>query len=344
MKTKAAILREIGKQLSIENIEIPELEKGQVLVKILYSGICHSQINEINGLRGEDKYLPHLLGHEGSGIVENIGPNVTKVKKGDLVVLTWIKGNGIDNPSSTYKDNKNNNINSGAITTFSDYSIISENRLVKLSTNISLKTAALLGCAIPTGAGIIKNEISIKKDDSLVIFGIGGIGSSALLYAKAIGCKKIIAIDINDEKLEFAKANGAHHTINSLNKNVFEKINEYTNKELLDYAIECTGIPFVMESAMSIIKNTGKVVIAGNPKQGSKISLDPYDLIKGKKIVGTWGGATNPDIDISYYEQLINENKLKVDCLISKIYSLEQINEAIDDLSKGKIIRGLIKL
>ena len=161
MKTKAAVLYETNKPLVIEEVEIPKLKDGQVLVKVLFSGVCGSQLNEIKGLKGEDKYLPHLLGHEGSGIVEEVGSKVTKVKKGDYVVLCWIKGSGLDAPSCQYtKDNIK--INSGAITTFNQYSIISENRLFKIPKEVPPYVAALLGCAIPTGAGIIKNEIRKK--------------------------------------------------------------------------------------------------------------------------------------------------------------------------------------
>lgn len=343
MKTKAAILREIDKPLSIEEINIPSLSRGQVLVKIMYSGICHSQINEIFGLKGEDKYLPHLLGHEGSGIVEAIGEEVTKVKKGDKVVLSWIKGIGLDIPSCKYTDNNGNIINSGAITTFSKHSIISENRLFKLNTEIEMDKAALLGCAIPTGAGIIKNELKLKPDQSLIICGMGGIGGSALLYAKAIGCKKIIAVDIRDDKLKFAQKNGAHHIINSLNENLIEKIKEYTNNQMADCAVECTGVPSVMESLLSLIKNSGIVVIAGNLKVGAKIGVDPFELIKGKKIIGSWGGATNPDEDIPYYEKLLFSGDVNVNDLIGKTRSFDDINYAIDDCKNGTYVRVLIR-
>jgi S-(hydroxymethyl)glutathione dehydrogenase/alcohol dehydrogenase len=343
MKTKAAVLYKINGPLIIEELEIPQLKEGQVLVKILYSGICHSQINEIRGERGEDPYLPHLLGHEGSGIVEEVGPGVTKVKKGDYVVLSWIKGKGLNAPSCQYPKG-DLKINSGAIATFSEYSVISENRLFKIPKEIPPDIAALFGCAIPTGAGIIKNEINIKKGDSLAIFGIGGIGSSGLLYASSLQCSKIIAIDINNSKLNFAKKIGATHIINPFKEDVVARVKELTNGEGVDFAIECSGVKGAMENSFQVIKDNGKAVIAGNLKKGATISIDPFDLIKGKKIIGTWGGKTNPDEDIPYYAKKYSNYGFKPDKLITKKYHLNNINEAIGDLEKGEVIRALVEL
>ena len=343
MKTKAAVLYELNKPLVIEELEIPSLEKGQVLVKILYSGICHSQINEIKGLKGEDKYLPHLLGHEGSGIVEEIGPGITKVRKGDYVVLSWIKGTGLDAPSCQY--NKDGlTINSGAITTFSEYAVISENRLVVISKEVPPDIAALLGCAIPTGAGIIKNEINLKKEDSLAIFGLGGIGSSALIYASSLSCSKIIAVDINDSKLNFAKEIGATDIINASKVNPVEKIKELTFGKGVDFSIESSGVSAAMENAFESTKDSGKTIIAGNLKSGEKMFINPFDLIRGKRIIGTWGGKTNPDVDIPFYAKKFIQEDIMFKKLITKIYNLNEINDAFNDLKQGRVVRALIKL
>lgn len=341
MRTKAAVLYEINQPLVVEELETPQLKKGQVLVKILYSGICQSQLNEIKGKKGEDKYLPHLLGHEGSGIIEEIGPDVTKVQKGDYVVLSWIRGNGLNAPSCNYFK-KEMKINSGAITTFNQYSVISENCLYKIPQEVPADVAALLGCAVPTGAGIIKNELEIKEGDTLAIFGAGGIGSSAILYASSLKCSKIIAVDINETKLSFAKELGATHTINSNKEDPVSQIKRLTDGEGVDYAAECSGVKNVMEIAFQSIKDNGKVVIAGNLKKGETISIDPFDLIKGKKIIGTWGGKTSPDQDISYYTQLYLQKRFPIQKLITKEFSLSKINEALAELEEGNVIRALI--
>ena len=341
MITQAAVLYGMNEQLVIDELELPILKEGQVLVKILYAGVCHSQLNEIKGLKGEDRFLPHLLGHEGSGIIEEIGPEVTKVKKGDYVVLSWIKGEGKDIPSSQYSLNEKK-INSGAIATFNQYSVISENRVCKITTEVPPDVAALLGCAIPTGAGIIKNEIGLKKQDSIVIFGIGGIGSGALIYASSLGCTNVIAVDINNEKLNFAKEIGATHTINSTTENPITKIREITDGKGVDYAVECSGNRQAMELAYQSIKDSGTAVIAGNLKKEERISIDPFDLIKGKKIIGTWGGKTNPDEDTPYYAQKYLNEGIRFNKLITKIYPLKSINQAIKDLEEGKVIRAMI--
>ena len=156
MQTKAAILVETGRPLIVDMINIPKLKPGQVLVKIKYSGVCHTQLLEARGHRGADPFLPHCLGHEGSGIVAEVGPNSNKVKVGDPVILSWIKGSGANIPGSVY-DWNGKKVNAGAITTFSEYAVISENRLTAIPKDFPLKEAALLGCAVPTGLGTIFN-------------------------------------------------------------------------------------------------------------------------------------------------------------------------------------------
>jgi len=339
---KAAVLRRVNQKLSIENIFTAKLEKGQILVKIYYSGVCHSQLMEIKGKRGEDKWLPHLLGHEGTGIVQEIGPEVTKVKANDKVILTWIKNKGINAKPATYFYN-NEKINSGNVTTFNEYAVVSENRLVKLPPNIPMDIGVLFGCAIPTGAGIVMNEIVPKVNSTIAIFGLGGIGLSALIATKLFKCKHVIAIDIEDSKLKLAKEFGATHTINSAMENVLEKLLEITNNIGLDYSVEASGLVRVIEVAFKSVKNNGGLCIfASHPKNGDKISLDPYDLICGKQIKGSWGGSSKPDIDIPLLADLYNEGKLPLEKLLDKRYTLDNINEALDDLENRNVIRPLI--
>ncbi len=179
MKTKAAILVETGQDLVIEDLEIPVLKAGQVLVEMAYSGVCHTQLLESRGDRGEDRFLPHCLGHEGSGIVREITGCVSRVKVGDRVILSWIKGLGADIGGTVYRWG-GREVNAGAVTTFSDWSVVSENRLTVLRTDIGMDQAAMLGCALPTGLGAVVNAAKAKAGESLVVFGCGGVGLCAV--------------------------------------------------------------------------------------------------------------------------------------------------------------------
>lgn len=345
MKTLAAVLVEINKTLKLEELVVPELKYGQVLVKIAYSGICHSQLNEIQGLKGEDKFLPHALGHEGSGIVETIGPGVKKVKPGDRVVLTWIKGSGVDVPSVLYKRKDGSVVNSGAISTFMTQAVISENRIVKISDEMPLREAALLGCAVPTGAGAIINTAKLSKGDTIAIFGIGGIGLSALLAAKLKQASIIIAVDIFDNKLGDALRLGATHTINAEKENVLSKILEITDKRGVDYAVECAGKKESMETAFKSVRNNGGLcIIAGNLPQREHISINPFDLIKGKHIIGTWGGESSIDKDTLFYINEYLSGRFKFGLLISNEYGLKDINRIFKEMEQGKTSRVLINM
>lgn len=345
MKTIAAVLDKINKPLQIEELIVPELKNGQVLVKIEYAGLCHSQLNEIMGLKGDDKFLPHTLGHEGSGVVEKIGPCVEKVKPGDRVVLTWIKGSGADVPGAQYRRKDGSFVNSGAISTFLTRAVVSENRLVKITDKMPLKEAALLGCAVPTGAGIIINTAKVSAGSSIAIFGLGGVGLSALLGAKFASVSVIIAVDVVDSKLEYAAALGATHTLNPLKENVVSKILSITGGRGVDFSIESAGKKEAMENAFqSVCDNAGLCVIAGNLAYGDKISINPFDLIKGKRIIGTWGGETRPDDDIPRYAEYYLSGKLNIEKLIAYTCGLSDVNKAFIDLTQGKSGRVLLSM
>lgn len=345
MKILAAVLSEINKPLIIEELLLPDLLAGQVLVKIAYSGICHTQLNEMRGLKGKDKFLPHTLGHEGSGVVEAIGAGVKKIKIGDRVVLTWIKGNGSDIPSASYKRNDNTIVNSGAISTFMTKAVISENRLVKIPDAMLLREAALLGCAIPTGAGIVMNTMDISENKSIAIFGMGGIGLSALLAAKARGASKIIAIDISEDRLKQSTILGATHALNAKKDNIIEAIMKITDSKGVDYAIESAGKKESMEIAFKSVRdNGGLCVIAGNLSFGEKIQINPFDLIKGKRIIGTWGGQTQPDRDIPMYADWVISGKFNLRELVCRIFALKDINEAVEYMEQSAVGRVLIDM
>ncbi|MBI1870532.1 MAG: zinc-binding dehydrogenase [Chlamydiae bacterium] len=344
MKTQAAVLFEVCKPLQLIPVTIPSLKSGQVLVDVAYSSICHSQLLEVLGKRGPDRFLPHTLGHEGSGTVLEVGSDVVKVKPGDRVVLSWIKGKGKDVPSMVYQSDEGP-VNSGAISTFMRRTITCENRLTPILDSMPLREAALLGCAIPTGAGIVLKVAKISEGESVAIFGIGGVGLSALMAASFVKAHKIIAVDIFDHKLKQAKQLGATHTINGMSCDVAIEILNMTNGLGVDYAIEASGKKQAMEAAFRSVRDQGGIcVIAGNLSQGDLILIDPMDLIKGKKILGSWGGSAQTDEDIPFYANLFLSGDLPLKSMITHEYGLQDINQALKELEQGNAGRIMIKM
>lgn len=343
MKTTAAVLVELNHPLELVDLEIPVLKPGQVLVDVQASGVCHTQLLEARGHRGPDRFLPHCLGHEGSGIVLEVGPGVTKVKPGSRVILSWIKGGGADVPGSVYGWS-GRNVNAGAITTFARQSVISENRLTVLPDDFDMHAAALLGCAIPTGMGVVLNTAQPRPGDSLVVFGLGGVGLCALMAAQLAGCTPITAVDPNQQKLELAKQLGATAVIDPSTVDAVEELRKLRPGGV-DFAIEATGNPTVMRQALAAVRaQGGTAVIVGNAPHGRMLEIDPRELNQGKRLLGTWGGDNRPDVDYPRYIRLLCEGKLRVDALLGKKYRLTDVNLALDDLERGVVVRPLIDL
>lgn len=347
MKFKAAVLYKHKKPLIIrEDLIIPKLEDNQILVKLAFTGICKSQIMEIDGKRGFDKYLPHLLGHEGVGTIVDKGRKISKVKINNRVVVSWIKGKGLDGGGMKYKCSNGDIINAGPVCTFAEFCIIPENRCVKIPKYIESNIAPLFGCALPTGAGIFLNQLKdIPKDSIIGIFGIGGIGLSSYRMAKALKFKKVILVDIEEHKLKQLKKEGAWHTINVSKQDAYAIIMKITKNYGLDYAIESTGTVDVISKAFECVKKFGgKCIFASHPEFGKKIKLDPFDLISGKQIFGSWGGDVYLDKDIPKLTKLVKEKKLNLANFTSKPFSLCEINKAISLLKKRKVNRAIVKL
>ena len=339
----AAVLEQLGSPLVIKKIELPELLEGQVLVKILFSGVCRSQLMEVSGGRGADRWLPHLLGHEGSGVVVAVGPNVAKVSPGDEVILGWIQGSGLDAPGAKYLCD-GRVINSGRVTTFSNYSIVAENRLVKKPPNIGLDVAVLFGCALPTGAGMVFNEIVPKSDESILILGLGGIGLSALIALKALGLKKLVAADVSNDKLAFAKRLGIDQVFNPRDDDFRSNISKIVEGGF-DACIESGGTVDSIELGYSLIrKGGGRLLFASHPPEGEQIKLSPHDLISGKHIAGSWGGQAQPDRDVPRMAELFVKSGAPLDTLLTQRYSLAQINTALEDLRLGRVFRPLVAM
>lgn len=299
---------------------------------------------EVQGKRGPDKWLPHLLGHEGSGVVLKTGRGVKKVKEGDHVVLGWIKGFGMDVGGPAYRWGRQK-INAGPITTFSTLTIVSENRCVRIPKKAPLDVAALLGCALMTGAGMVIHEIQPWPGSSVAIFGLGGIGFSALLALQFFGCSMVVVVDPDRRKTRLARRFGATHALHDRETAVVDRIRNLTKGQGVDFSIDATGDSAGIESAFaSVRRNGGLCTFASHPPLGSAIRLDPYELICGKRIQGSWGGGADPDQDVSKMLRLLTSRDLPVGALISHRFPLCRINDAFKLLQSGCATRIVVTM
>ena len=342
---KAAVLYELGKPLRVVgDVDVPSPQRGQVKVRLAYSGVCHSQLMEARGERGHDPHLPHLLGHEGSGVVVETGADVSKVKPGDRVILGWIKGSGLDVGGPRYRHG-DETLSAGAVTTFNEYAVVSENRCTPLPDGVPMDVAVLFGCALPTGAGIVTNSLQPTPGSTVAVFGLGGIGLSAMMACRLHDCGQIIAVDVAPDKLALADALGATVTIDSSRTDPVEAIRHLTGGKGADYSVEAAGFAATIEQAFNSVRRGGGLCIfASHPAQNARISLDPYELICGKRIAGSWGGASDPDRDIPRFAELYRDGKLPLEKLITRRYQLEEINSALDDLEQHRVGRPVIEI
>jgi S-(hydroxymethyl)glutathione dehydrogenase/alcohol dehydrogenase len=331
---KAAVLVKQNAPLEVYEVEVPKLDIGQVLVRVEYSGVCGKQIDEITGRQGQDRFIPHLLGHEGGGTVMEAGPGVKKVKRGDRVVMHWIKGTGIDSapPRFSYKGKT---LSAGWVTTFSENSIVSENRLTPVSGDAGFDVLALLGCAVTTGLGIVFNNVGLKPGQSIAVFGVGGVGLNVIQGADLVNAYPVVAIDKSAEKLEFAKKFGATHTVNVEGDDVGAMLTEISKGRGFDAAVDTTGVNAVRQAAYEATYNKGLTVFCGVPFAGDRISIDSFPLHFGRRIIGSHGGDTVPDVDIPRYLDLYRLGKLKLDQLISARFPLAEVNRAVELVRDG---------
>ena len=343
METTAAILVETAQPLEMVTLGIPQLKAGQVLVEIAYSGICHTQVQEIGGLRGPDRFLPHCLGHEGSGAVVDTGDSVSKVRAGDRVALSWVKSAGMDAGGSVY-DWGGRPVNAGPVTTFSRHAVVSENRVNIIPENMTSRQAVLMGCAAPTAFGAVLNTARPEKGQGLAVFGCGGIGLCVVAAAAASGCQPVIAVDVLDGKLDLARKLGATHTVNPAREDTDASIGKICPNGL-DFAVEASGRTEVMANALASVRTFGgTTVIIGNPEFGQQLVLDPWQIIMGKRLVGAWSGDDDLERDFSVFADMISSGKIDADVLLSEPYGLDDINRAVDDLRNGRVGRPLIDM
>ncbi|HTP31263.1 MAG TPA: zinc-binding dehydrogenase [Candidatus Acidoferrales bacterium] len=343
MKIKAAILEQLRSPLLLDEIEVPALECGQVLVQIHQTGICGAQIGEIDGKKGEDRFLPHLLGHEGGGVVLEIGPGVTHIRKGDHVVLHWRKGAGIHARTAKYSWN-GRTVNSGWVTTFNECAIVSENRLTPIPKDIPFDVAALMGCAVTTALGLINNLAQLKIGQSIAVFGCGGVGLNVVQGAAMVSADPIIAIDIYDDKLALAAEFGATHMINSAKSDVREEVRKIAGPAGVDVFVENTGLVRLIETAYQLTANTGRTILVGVPKHDEDITIHSLPLHFGKVLTGCEGGSTDPTVDIPRYLRLYQRGKLNLDRLITHRLPFAEINSALDKVRAGEVGRCVLSV
>lgn len=344
--TQAAILTLSNQPLRIASVTLPsKLLSGQVLVKLITSGICGAQINEIDAIKGPDLFLPHLLGHEGYGEVIEIGPGVRKIQPGDKVILHWRKGSGIEaSPAQYFLGDQV--INAGWVTTFSRHSIVSENRVTKIrDTLINTSLLPLLGCALTTSFGAVTYDTKLDNTHSVIVFGAGGLGLLITKFASYLGVLNIIVIDKDENKLKSALKLGATSVIHFVSKEeVVSQLKQFNGIGGIDFAYETTGSSDGIEISFNQISNNGKVLLIGTPNHKSVITIPTLPLHFGKTLVGSHGGSTVPDRDIPLLIEMLALQQLDLSNYPIDIISLEEINLAINQIRDGSVGRKIIEL
>ena len=326
----ATILNKQNEDLIVDDVEIFPLEVGQVLFKVEASSICGRQIAEITGTKGQDYHLPHLLGHEGCGIVEDIGVGVNTVAVGDKVVMHWRKGAGIESDFPQYKWG-DLVIGGGLVTTLSEKAVVSENRLTKIDPEMPSAAAALLGCASTTALGLINNEAKLKIGEGIMVLGAGGVGLSVIQAAKLVSAYPIIAIDVDEAKLKKAEELGATHC--------FMNEPDLYWGEPAEVVVETTGIPAIIQQAYQAVTSGGKIILVGQPHVEQSLTINRFaSHYRGITVQDSEGGLTQPHIDIPRYVFLYKKGILKLDSLITDTYNLSDINKAIRDMRSGKVV------
>ncbi len=365
MQIKAAVAREPQGKLSIENIEIEDPRDDEILVKVVATGVCHTDIVVRDGMLPTP--MPVVLGHEGAGIVEKVGSAVYKVKPGDKVVMTFAscgtcqccKENEItyceeffprnffatrgDGTTSLSNGDETIHSNFFGQSSFAEYAICNELNVVKVPDDAPLELLGPLACGVQTGAGAVMNALKVSHGKSFAVFGAGSVGLSALMAAKVVGATTIIAVDMNDDRLAIAKELGATHTINPKNGDVTEAIMAITGRGL-NFALDTTGIPAVIRSAVMALANKGTCGILGASPPDFELQINETHFMSGgRRLMGIVEGESNPDVFIPVLIDLYSKGLFPFDKLV-KFYDFDQINEAIHDSETGSAIKPIVKM
>jgi aryl-alcohol dehydrogenase len=364
MEIKAAVVREKGGKFTIENLQLEDPRDNEVLVRVVGCGVCHTDL----GVR--DQYyptpLPAVLGHEGSGIVEKVGSRVTSVKPGDAVVMSFLScgvcdtcrsgkigycngmfmhnfsGGRPDGSSPLSKDGERINGYFFSQSTFATHALATENNIVKVGSDIPLELLGPLGCGVQTGAGAVMNALAPKAGSSIVVFGVGTVGISAIMGAHVCGCSKIIAVDINDERLELAKTFGATHGINGKTTDAVKAILDITGGGA-DFSIEAIGNPMVLRQAVDCLSTTGMCGLLGMTPLGTEVKLDMNGMLFGRGLKGIIEGDSVPQTFIPKMIELYKQGRFPIDRLVT-YYDFKDINQAVEDLENGKVLKGILKM
>lgn len=367
IKTRAAVAWQAGQPLTIEEVDLMPPQKGEVLVKIIATGVCHTDAYTLSGDDPEGIF-PAILGHEGAGIVEAVGEGVTSVEVGDHVIplytpecgkckfclsgktnlcqaIRTTQGKGVmpDGTTRFSKDGKPIYHYMGT-STFAEHTVVAEISLAKIPKNAPLEKVCLLGCGVTTGMGAVTNTANVKEGDTVAVFGLGGIGLSVLIGAKMAKAGRIIAIDVNEDKFDIAKQLGATDTINPKDyaDSIQDVIVELTDGGV-DYSFECIGNVNVMRSALECChKGWGESVIIGVAGAGQEISTRPFQLVTGRVWRGTAFGGVKGRTQLPDYVQRYLDGEFELDTFITHTMPLDDINEAFTLMHEGKSIRSVV--
>ncbi len=334
---KAAVLTQLNSPLEICDLVHGDPGFGQVLVKILQSGICGAQLAEIRGEKSNARFLPHLLGHEAAGEVLLVGPGVTRVKAGNKVICHWRQAAGVQSEPARYycETVRAEFVGGGAITTFQEQALISENRLTPVPHDVSNDLSALLGCGLSTALGTIENEADLKFGETVLIIGCGGLGANLILAAKLRQASFISVVDVADKNC-FALNMGADafsHQVSHLRKFDF------------DVVIDTTGNEAAIAEGIGALGSGGRFVMVGQPNRSITIP-NARDLFsgEGKRIIATQGGQFRPDKDIPRYVAMWRAGLLKLDGLVTHSFPLDEINQGLDLVRQGQAGRVMVMM
>lgn len=356
---KAAVCREFGRPLEIEDLDLGPPGEGEVKVKLAACAICHSDIHFIEGAWGGR--LPAVYGHEASGVVDETGPGVALMEPGDHVVVTLIRSCGrcyfcsrgeptlceaafdADRAGRLF-DRSGSTVTQGLRTAaFAEYVVVDQSQVVKIPERIPLDSASLLACGVITGLGAVVNTARVPAGSSVVVIGTGGVGLNSVQGARLSGAHPVIAVDLSDAKLEAARAFGATHTVNPGREDTRDAVRSLTGGRGADYVFVTVGSGQAISDSLGLLRKAGTSVVVGMPPVGVKASIEAVDFAdNGQKILGSKMGSARLQVDVPKLVELYEQKRLKLDELITQRYPLAQINEAIDSVNRGEALRNVI--